>query len=187
MVIPSELFAYKQWVLWKRITVEGRVTKVPISPWSGKKAACDQPQTWSSFKHVRYIQSRWNCDGIGFVFTQKDPYCGIDLDGCRDEAGNFTPEALDILQRLHSFSELSPSGRGLHILVKAKLPAGRRRKNGIEMYDSGRYFTISGNHIAGTPLAIEDRQKAAAQLNSELFPAVATSILRAFNVPPGSV
>lgn len=183
MVVPAELFTYKQWVLWKRVTVEGRVTKVPISPWCGKKAACDQPQTWSSFKHVRYVQSRWKCHGIGFVFTDKDPYCGIDLDGCRNEAGHFTPEALDILQRLHSFSELSPSGRGLHILVKAKLPAGRRRGNGIEMYDSGRYFTITGNHIAGTPLVIEDRQTAAAQLNSELVPlAITTSSSRAFNV-----
>lgn len=183
MVIPVELFAFRQWVLWKRITVEGRTTKIPISPWSGKKAACDQPRSWSSFKHVRYVQSRWNCDGIGFVFTEQDPYCGIDLDGCLDGVGHFTPEALDILQRLHSFAELSPSGRGLHILAKAKLPAGRRRKGGLEMYDSGRYFTITGSHIPGTPLVIEDRQTAAAQLNRELFPAVTASIQRIINVP----
>ena len=153
MKVPTELFAYKQWVLWKRITVEGRSTKIPISPWSGKKAACDQPRSWSSFKHVRYMQSRWNCDGIGFVFTEQDPYCGIDLDGCRDDTGQFTPQALAILERLDSFSELSPSGRGIHILVRAKLPAGRRRTDGIEMYDSGRYFTITGKHIPGTPVA----------------------------------
>lgn len=183
MVIPPELFAYKQWVLWKRVTVNGHPTKIPISPWSGRKAACDQPKTWSSFKHVRYVKRRWACDGIGFVFTEKDPYCGIDLDQCRDESGRFTELALNVLKRLDSFSELSPSGRGLHILVKAKLAVGRRRKDGVEMYDSGRYFTITGNHIPGTPLAIEDRQVATAQLNNELLPAVAASIERAVNVP----
>jgi putative DNA primase/helicase len=183
VVIPSELFDYKQWVLWKRITIEGRITKVPISAWSGKKAACDQPQTWSTYKHARYVQHRWSCDGIGFVFTKDDPYCGIDLDDCRDQTGRFTPEALDILKRLNSFSELSPSGRGIHILIKAKLPPGRRRRNGIEMYDSARYFTTSGKHVMGTPFTIHDRQTVAAQLNAELFPAaLITSTTRAVNI-----
>lgn len=183
MAIPSELFGYKQWVLWKRISIDGRVTKVPISPWSGKKAACDQPQTWSTYKHVRYVQHRWNCDGVGFVFTEEDPYCGIDLDCCRDRTGRFTPEALDILKRLNSFSELSPSGSGVHILIKAKLPHGRRRRNGIEMYDSARYFTMSGKHIMGTPFTIHDWQTVAAQLNAELFPvALISSITRADNI-----
>jgi primase-polymerase (primpol)-like protein len=182
VVIPAELFAYKQWVLWKRLTVQGRATKIPISPWSGRKAACDQPRSWSSFKHAHYVRKRWDCDGIGFVFTEQDPYCGIDLDRCRDEAGHFTPQALAILEKLNSFAELSPSGRGLHILVKAKLPAGRRRRHGIEMYDSGRYFTITGKHIPGTSMRIEDRQNAAEQLNSELFPVAAASIETVVNV-----
>ena len=183
MVIPAELFAYKQWVLWKRVTVQGRVTKVPISPWSGRKAACDQPRSWSTFKHARYVQNRWDCDGVGFVFTEHDPYCGIDLDACRDDAGHFTPQALAILEKLQSFAELSPSGRGLHILVKAKLAAGRRRKDGVEMYDSGRYFTMTGKHIPGTPLRIEDQQSAVEQLNRELFPVVTAWIETVLNLP----
>ena len=184
IVVPAELFAYKQWVLRKRVTVQSRVTKIPISPWNGRKAACDQPRSWSTFGPARYVQSRWDCDGVGFVFTEQDPYCGIDLDGCRDAGGHFTPQALSILEKLQSFAELSPSGQGLHILVKAKLPAGRRRKNGIEMYDSGRYFTMSGKHISGTPVQIEDRQSGVEQLNSELFPFVMTaSIETILNVP----
>jgi primase-polymerase (primpol)-like protein len=46
MHLPAELFEYKQWVLWRKAEVNGRITKVPISPWSGKAAACDKPQTW---------------------------------------------------------------------------------------------------------------------------------------------
>ena len=45
MRIPGELLEYKQWVLWRRAEGNGRITKIPISPWSGKAAACDKPQT----------------------------------------------------------------------------------------------------------------------------------------------
>ncbi len=56
--IPAELREYKQWVLWRKATVEGRMTKLPISPWSGKLAACNKPQTWSTFNRARYALQR---------------------------------------------------------------------------------------------------------------------------------
>jgi len=83
MPVPSELLEYKQWVLWRRAEVNGRIAKLPISPWSGKVASCDKPQTWSTYKHVCYAHRKFRCDGIGFVFTTNDPFCGIDLDQCR--------------------------------------------------------------------------------------------------------
>jgi primase-polymerase (primpol)-like protein len=52
MPIPSELLDYKQWILWRRSEVNGRIAKLPISPWSGKLACCDKPQTWSTYRHV---------------------------------------------------------------------------------------------------------------------------------------
>jgi primase-polymerase (primpol)-like protein len=93
MQIPAELLEYKQWVLWRKATVDGRMTKLPISPWSGKLAACDKPQTWSTYNHVRYALRRFRCNGVGFVFTEEDPFCGIDLDGCRTANGLIMPEA----------------------------------------------------------------------------------------------
>ena len=83
MPIPSELLEYKQWILWRRTEVNGRIAKLPISPWSGKLAACDKPQTWSTYRHVCYAGRKFRSDGIGFVFTSSDPFCGIDLDQCR--------------------------------------------------------------------------------------------------------
>lgn len=169
MRVPSELLEYKQWVLWRRAEVHGRATKIPISPWSGKAAACDKPQTWSTYKHVRFALRRFRCDGIGFVFTDADPFCGIDLDQCRTINGSIAPHALDLIKRLASYTELSPSSTGAHVLIRAKLSGRGRRKGKIEIYDSGRYFTITGKHLTGTPLAIQDRQDVLENLEERLF------------------
>jgi primase-polymerase (primpol)-like protein len=169
MRVPSELIEYKQWVLWRKVDINGRVTKVPISPWSGKAAACDRPRTWSTFWHVRHAVRKYLCDGIGFVFTEADPFCGIDLDQCRTINGLIAPDFLELIKRFESYTELSPSGTGAHVLIRAKLPGKGRRTGRIEMYDSGRYFTITGKHLSGTPLAIQKRQDVLDTVNAELF------------------
>jgi putative DNA primase/helicase len=167
--VPTELLDYKQWVLWRRVEMNGRLTKIPISPWSGKAAACDRPRTWSTYRHSCYVLRSYGCDGIGFVFTGADPFCGIDLDQCMTVDGVFTPEALDVIKGLDSYAEISPSGTGAHILIKAKLSGKGRRTSRVEVYDSGRYFTITGKHLSGTPLAIRDRQNELDELTAKVF------------------
>ncbi len=169
MRIPSELLEYKQWVLWRRAEVNGRTTKMPISPWSGKVASCDKPQTWSTYRHVSYASRRYACDGVGFVFTDSDPFCGIDLDQCRTINGVITPKALELIETFGSYTELSPSATGAHILIKAKLRGNGRRTGQVEIYDSGRYFTVTGKHLAGTPLVIHSRQQELDTLMNQLF------------------
>lgn len=181
--IPSELLEYKQWVLWRRAEVNRRATKIPISPWSGKAAACDKPQTWSTYRHVRYAMRRFPCDGVGFVFTEADPFCGIDLDRCRTANGAISPEALAVIKRFESYTELSPSGTGAHVLIKAKLIGKGRRAGKIEMYDSGRYFTITGKHLIGTPTEIHNRQVVLEQLTAELFTAEVAAPTASFSAP----
>jgi len=156
--VPSELIEYKQWVLWKRVDLNGRTAKLPISAWSGKAAACDKPETWTSFRHVCYALRKYRAEGIGFVFTSSDPFCGVDLDHCRDQAGKLNPKASELVRKLNSYTELSPSGTGLHIIVKANIVGSGRRGTVLEIYSAGRYFTITGNHLAGTPNGIEERQ-----------------------------
>ena len=168
-MFPQELLGYKQWVLWRRAEVNGRSIKIPISPWSGKAAACDRPQTWSTYKHVRYALRRFACDGVGFVFTKADPFCGIDLDQCRKPRESISAEALDLIDRIGSYTEVSPSGTGAHILLKARLSGTGRRKGKVEIYDSGRYFTITGKHVLGTPLDIVDRQETVNRILADLF------------------
>ncbi len=80
-------------------------------------------------------QKRFRLDGIGFVFSTNDPYVGVDLDNCRNpKTGEIAPRALRIVQLLNSFTEISPSGCGLHVFVKGKLPKGGNRKDGLEWW-----------------------------------------------------
>lgn len=148
--IPAELRQLDQWVCWKREERLGRLTKVPYSAHSGRLASSTNPATWASFieavAYYRAHQSR--IDGIGFVVTEDDPYIGVDLDHVLDpETNEIDAWAVPVLARLHSYSEISPSGTGVRIFVKGKLPAGGRKHGPFEIYESGRYLTVTGNTI----------------------------------------
>jgi primase-polymerase (primpol)-like protein len=160
---------YTQWVLWRRVEVNGRTSKIPISPWSGKAAACDKPQTWSTFQHACVARKRFRSDGIGFVFTKADPFCGIDLDKCREKNGRISEECLRLIRHMSSYAEVSPSGDGIHILIRAQLGTAGRRTTGVEVYAAGRYFTMTGKHLNGTPDRIEQRQQELDKLLKERF------------------
>ena len=152
--IPPELKAFPQWVCY-------RSNKIPVNPKTGDNAKADDPGTWSEFDHaVRYWEAHRSngIAGIGFEFSPGDPYTGVDLDKCRKpETGEIEPWALEIVRHLNSYTEVSPSGTGLHIWIKGKLPPGARRKGKVEMYDTARYFTVTGHHLEGTPINIEPR------------------------------
>jgi hypothetical protein len=108
-------------------------------------------------------------EGIGFVLTADTPYTGVDLDQSVDEAGDVAEWAMEIVRRLNSYTEITPSGRGLRVWVRGKLPPGRRRKGLVEMYDEGRYFTITGNRLPGTPGGIAERSAELAALHADVF------------------
>lgn len=161
----------RQWVCWRREERDGKLTKVPYTPRSGSRARSDDPETWGTFAEAWKARRDGNHDGIGFVFTADDPFCGVDLDSCVDpETGEIEPWAAEILDELASYAELSPSGTGLHIIVRAALPEGRRRNGRVEMYDRGRFFTVTGNHLPGTRRSVEDRQEQIDALHARLFP-----------------
>ena len=159
--IPSELQAYDQWVVWRREFECGRVCKVPYRARSPqRRASVNDPGTWSSFKDAVLSSQRRAFDGVGFVFSKTDPFVGVDLDHCRNpESGEIHPWAAEIVKSLDSYSEVSPSKTGVHILVQGKLPKGPRRIASIEMYDTGRYFCVTGAHLEGTPRTIKPRQR----------------------------
>jgi putative DNA primase/helicase len=78
------------------------------------------------------------------VFSSGDPFCGVDLDGCRDpETGEMEHWAKEIVEALSSYAEVSPSGRGVHIIAKGKAPTPFKRDR-IEMYSIERFFTVTG-------------------------------------------
>lgn len=147
--VPLVLQNLKQWVTWEAREREGRITKVPVYPSTRKDISINNTNNWMEFEEAITMCERYNLSGIGFVFTGDDPYVGIDIDHCVDDKGNFSDLALKIMQQVNSYTEFSPSGTGIHIIVKAVKPKGRNKneKLGLEMYDRDRYFTFSGNVV----------------------------------------
>ena len=164
---PAALVTRDQWVGWRTQERDGKQTKVPVDPATNQFASTTDPETWTDFATAREHATA-NDLGIGFVFTADDPIVGVDLDDCRDpEDGTLTEWAEDIVTRLDSFTEVSPSGSGLHVLVKGDLPDGRNRHGDVELYDDARFFTVTGEHMSGTPTTIEARQDALQAVHTE--------------------
>ncbi|MFP8958313.1 hypothetical protein ACLI4Y_16460 [Natrialbaceae archaeon A-CW3] len=157
--IPEAMRARDQWLCWRSENRNGKSTKIPIDPQTGSFGSSTDDSTWSDFESALEYFHVGDCDGIGFVFTEDDPYVGIDLDDCRDpETGRPDPEMKSIVQQLDSYTEVSPSGTGYHVIVEGELPPGRNRRGKIELYDRARYFTVTGEHVSGLPTEIESRQ-----------------------------
>jgi RecA-family ATPase len=150
----------RQWLCWRWEKRNGNWTKVPYSPATGERADSTVPETWTGYQEAVRACKEEGYDGIGFVFTSEDDLCGVDLDKCLDpETGEIEPWAWRFMKELNSYTEISPSGTGVHVLVRATLPGGRNRKGRFEAYDRNRYFTVTGKHLAGTPQTIEGRQE----------------------------
>jgi len=141
--IPTELTSLEQWVAHKH--------KIPISPATGQRASTTKPSTWGTYPQALAAVKRCGLDGIGFVFTSDDPYCGVDLDKAVDAQGNVKPWAQAIVERLDGYTEVSQSGTGLHVIVKATKPAGPNRRaiadGHIEIYDRARFFVVTGRPL----------------------------------------
>ena len=112
--------------------------------------------------------------GIGFVLSPDDPYCIVDLSGCRNpETGEIEPWARGVIDRLNSYTELSPSGLGVHIILRGRLPgSGRSIKRGtgkVQLRGERYFFTMTGQHMAGTPTAIRGRKRELSALYFETY------------------
>ena len=144
--ISKEHKDYPQWVNWKREKRAGKSTKPPYDPkTANKRASHSDSATWGTFEQAVKAMDR-GFDGIGFVFTEDDPFCGIDLDKCRDPvSGEIAPWDLKIIKDFDSYTEISPSKTGLKIFIKGKLPGGGIKTKHVEVYDKLRFFTVTGD------------------------------------------
>lgn len=147
--IPLELKQLPHWVGWKYMQHPGEdhKRKVPINAMDGQLAKSNDPTTWCDFDTACRGKERFGLDGIGFMFSG-DGIFGIDIDHCYDpETQELDPAAAEIIETVQSYTELSPSGTGIHILCKGALPEGRKRRGAVEMYSTLRYFTVTGNQF----------------------------------------
>jgi hypothetical protein len=186
--IPAGLKGLRQWVLWRgadRVntqTGEVKLNKTPTCPQTLRNADTTDALTWGTLAQcvdaLPVALEEWEQEagpayrggGIGFVFTSEDAYCGIDLDECVDpDTRHIATWAQTHVRSLASYTEITPSGTGLHILVQGTLPPRGRKKGAVEMYDYARFFTMTGWHVAGTPETIEDRQAALETFHTTIF------------------
>ena len=180
-IVPESLRERAQWVVWRFVERRGKRTKVPVDPRSGSAASSTDPATWASFDDSLAATRRLpSIEGVGFVFSDGDPFCGIDLDECIVD-GLVVPGAQAIIDAFATYTEISPSGNGVKLFAEARKPEGSgcrsKQIDGfkeIEVYDTGRFFTVTGRHLAGTPRTVEPARAALADLCNRLWPPRAT-------------
>lgn len=140
-LLPEELKKEKRFVLWK-INERG---KVPINANTNALAKSNDQNTWVTFDEA--VNSKYTpyVDGIGFMLG--DGYVGIDLDNhdgsnMRDIFNEFY-----VAFRKNAYIEYSQSKKGVHLILKGKLQNGMRHKGNFEMYDSNRFFALTGLRV----------------------------------------
>lgn len=168
--VPPALKKSPQWVCWEPRKRGSKMTKVPIKPSNGTaNARINSADSWGSFQAALSTAKKKKL-GIGFVFTAEDPFVGVDLDKCRDlETGQLEKWAADIVDRFDSYTEVSPSGLGVHIIIRGQLPEGRRKSGPLELYDQGRYFTVTGQRLENYSHRIESRQTELEAFHTDAF------------------
>jgi len=157
-MIPAELRNKSRWLCWRREKRHGKTTKVPLCPSTLKLASVNKPETWGPF-NVAFLRAKSSgkVDGVGFVFSADDDVLGVDLDHCIGDDGALTAWAAEVVAAMpETYTEVSPSGRGLHLFLRGKLPttATGARKGPVEVYQHGRYFTVTGRPWNSSPLKI---------------------------------
>lgn len=160
--IPEEITSLPQWVCTRGDS------KVPMKAFENEAASSTNPQTWATFDTAEEAVSRGFYDYCGFVFADNG-IVGIDIDVGYDQDGFISPLACNIIRACGSYTELSKSGRGFHILLRGTLPfKGKNNLAGVEIYKSARYFIMTGDTVLYR--SIEENQEAIDFVVETYFP-----------------
>jgi hypothetical protein len=181
--IPEALRWLPRWLGWrwewnrKKHGGRGGWDKPPLDIRTGRKTAAPDPRSWVPFEQALDAHRRGDFDGIGIalgkVGDDGPTLAGLDLDDVCDQAtGEIQQWALWYVHKLETYTEISPSGTGLKALAWGKLPPGGRENEaaGIELYDSGRYFCVTGNRLTDLPAEVMHRADRLALLHAHAFP-----------------
>src|SRR5581483_2360815 len=194
--IPESLKTTPNWMVYRLIhdrnakAKDGKPSKprkIPFDAKTGNPGSSTDPSMWSDFNTaMAALESDRQNDGLAFAIVE--PFVFVDLDKCHDpETGTTQEWALEIMADLQSYTELSPSGTGFHILCQSTkpLPPTGRKKGDVEMYGDKRYFTMTGNQVPGTPSTAEDCTEELLVLHQCVFgnSAPESSPIKTVNVP----
>ncbi len=178
--IPILLRERPQWVMWRYEERDGKKTKPPFTV-SGRAASHSDPETWTSFEAAWTAYEKGGWAGIGFVLSGENHLIGVDMDHCLSDEGEVEEWAAAIVDRLDSYTEVTPSGRGLRVFVEGELPewaaeSGNKKAwtsngkdFGLEFYRTKRFLTVTGKRLKGVPDTIQRRNGELTDLYQEWF------------------
>jgi len=162
--LPQELINRPIWCAWKLVHKAGKSKpdKVPVSPRSSSsKSWASDPAFCATFEDAaKFAREDNSLQGVGIVLHPESGLIGGDLDGCVDPATS-GPNALaaEIIQAADTYTEVSPGLNGYRFIAEGTFGGftGNNRSQGVELYESGRFLTITGLHVADTPLEVSQR------------------------------
>jgi primase-polymerase (primpol)-like protein len=166
--IPERLRRFPHFVVWQYELADDEIKKPPFDPKTGRRASVTKPDTWGSFADARAAYDTGQFSGIGIVLTSDIGIVGIDIDHCII-VGEPSEEAKQIITAINSYTEASPSGTGIRMLLAGKLPGAFRRKGTVELYEDMRYLTLTGHHLADTPTDVQARHRELYGLYHQIF------------------
>jgi len=176
--IPAELRMVDRWLCWSWSWNGKKWDKPPLNASTGRNASSTDPSTWTTFSVAHAAHKRGDFDGIGFVLGEDRPthvvFSGFDLDNCINDEDEIDIGASFLASCLDSYAELSPSGLGVKVFCLGSLPPKHRcteKDLPFEIYDGGRYFTVTGHHLPWSPSTVNERTAELARLYDRLFPA----------------
>lgn len=167
--LPEEMKCEKRWVLWKLKPMGEKQTKIPINALNGYGAKSNDSSTWVDFDTALNNCDLYKCDGLGFMLGSG--WFGVDIDHTMNDM-SLVDEFTNTLQ---SYTEISQSGEGIHIICKGVLPKGMRRKGNIEMYDNARFFAITGI-VVNDYLQVRECTESIKELYSKYLPSSEVNI-----------
>lgn len=178
-----ELATFDQWLTYKLVD-KGQVredgspkwSKQPLNPRNNVVSDATSPSTWTDYHTAVEGLRRGHGHGLGFSFNpEANGIVGFDVDHCLKDGvdGDLAPVAIEAVKLLKSYTEVSPSGTGLHVLMRGTFASDRMKVTfdgvELELYQVGRFFTVTGDRVDFLPDAIEERTAELATLVERYF------------------
>lgn len=156
--IPQELAERAQWLVWKLEPGEKKPKKMPYYVCgrrrTGKQGSDEDRAELVTLAVAIERLSHGGYTGVGFAFLPDDGLIGVDIDGCIDADGVVAPRAAAIIQACASYTEFSPSGTGVHIIVAGETKTFKSNDIGLEVFCSAQFFTFTALPFPGAPATI---------------------------------
>lgn len=159
--IPKELKELKQWSTWVSYLRPGKTKpcKLPVQA-TGEVAKSNDSSTWWNYKDIGFCMmndKKNRLKGFMFMLTKESGIIGVDLDNCINATGVISDFAISIINMLDSYTEISPSSKGIRIFVRGTIPSNIQTTD-IEIYTHVKALTVTGHKIHGEYIINRDNE-----------------------------